>query len=78
MVKNVIDVIFGGPIHYFNKASLSFLAGLSYWMFGFGMTFGDSWPNPFIGVGKFFFDPDGEHEIVQVRNGSTILIDKTD
>uniref|UniRef100_A0A9J2Q1B7 Ammonium transporter AmtB-like domain-containing protein n=1 Tax=Ascaris lumbricoides TaxID=6252 RepID=A0A9J2Q1B7_ASCLU len=43
MVKNVIDVIFGG---------------LSYWMFGFGFTFGEKWPNPFIGFGNFFFDPE--------------------
>ncbi|KAK0393442.1 hypothetical protein QR680_000214 [Steinernema hermaphroditum] len=43
MIKNVIDMIFGG---------------LSYWCFGFGFTFGDVWPNPIIGVGKFFFNPD--------------------
>ncbi|VDM48295.1 unnamed protein product [Toxocara canis] len=43
MVKNVIDVVFGG---------------LSYWMFGFGFTFGELWPNPFIGFGSFFFDPE--------------------
>ncbi|KHJ90171.1 hypothetical protein OESDEN_09990 [Oesophagostomum dentatum] len=44
MVKNVIDVIFGG---------------LSYWMFGFGFTFGQSaiFENSFIGIGDFFFDP---------------------
>lgn len=34
MVKNVIDVVFGG---------------LSYWAFGYGFTFGDRFPNPFIG-----------------------------
>lgn len=43
MVKNIVDVVFGG---------------LSYWAFGFGFSFGDAWPNPFIGVGKFFYDPD--------------------
>ncbi|TMS33720.1 hypothetical protein L596_001427 [Steinernema carpocapsae] len=43
MIKNVIDMIFGG---------------LSYWCFGFGFTFGEMWPNPFIGIGKFFFNPD--------------------
>uniref|UniRef100_A0A1I8A679 Ammonium transporter n=1 Tax=Steinernema glaseri TaxID=37863 RepID=A0A1I8A679_9BILA len=43
MIKNVIDMIFGG---------------LSYWCFGFGFTFGDLWPNPIIGIGKFFFNPD--------------------
>ncbi|EPB78685.1 hypothetical protein ANCCEY_02204 [Ancylostoma ceylanicum] len=44
MVKNVVDVIFGG---------------LSYWMFGFGFTFGHSvnYGNAFIGLGDFFFDP---------------------
>lgn len=34
MVKNVVDVVFGG---------------FSYWAFGFGFTFGDRFPNPFIG-----------------------------
>ncbi|KAH7695530.1 AMT-3 protein, partial [Aphelenchoides avenae] len=48
MVKNIVDVVFGG---------------LSYWAFGFGFTFGDQWRNPFIGVGKFFYDPDfGEYD----------------
>ncbi|KAL3101184.1 hypothetical protein niasHS_001644 [Heterodera schachtii] len=43
MVKNIVDVVFGG---------------LSYWMFGFGFTFGPLYPNPFIGIGYFFYDPD--------------------
>ncbi|KAI1701105.1 ammonium transporter family domain-containing protein [Ditylenchus destructor] len=43
MVKNVVDVVFGG---------------LSYWAFGYGFTFGDDFPNPFTGLGKFFYDPD--------------------
>lgn len=47
MVKNVIDVVFGG---------------LSYWSFGFGFTFGDLWPNPIIGLGKFFYDPEDDYE----------------
>uniref|UniRef100_A0A0K0FWR5 Ammonium transporter n=1 Tax=Strongyloides venezuelensis TaxID=75913 RepID=A0A0K0FWR5_STRVS len=47
MVKNVIDVVFGG---------------LSYWCFGFGFTFGDLWPNPIIGLGKFFYDPEDDYE----------------
>lgn len=47
MVKNVIDVVFGG---------------LSYWSFGFGFTFGDYYPNPLIGIGKFFYDPDSDFE----------------
>ncbi|CAJ0603316.1 unnamed protein product [Cylicocyclus nassatus] len=43
MVKNVVDVIFGG---------------LAYWMFGYGFTFGDRFANPYIGVGDYFFDPE--------------------
>ena len=51
MVKNVVDVVFGG---------------LSYWMFGFGQfvfskenpsflgfTYGKDFPNPFIGKNEF-------------------------
>jgi ammonia channel protein AmtB len=45
MVKNVIDVVFGG---------------LSYWALGFGLSFGDIWPNPVIGIGRFFYDPTSE------------------
>lgn len=42
MVKNVVDVVFGG---------------LSYWMFGFGLSFGDGeYSNPFCGIGYFFVD----------------------
>ncbi|KAF7640231.1 Ammonium transporter [Meloidogyne graminicola] len=43
MVKNVVDVVFGG---------------LSYWMFGFGFTYGKDFPNPYIGIGNFFYNPD--------------------
>ncbi|KAF1758017.1 hypothetical protein GCK72_014475 [Caenorhabditis remanei] len=45
MVKNVFDVIFGG---------------LAYWMFGYGLTFGDSKHQlgRFFGFGDFFFDPE--------------------
>lgn len=44
MVKNVVDVVFGG---------------LSYWAIGYGLSYGDneSLRNPFIGFGKFFYDP---------------------
>ncbi|KAK5977084.1 hypothetical protein GCK32_003397, partial [Trichostrongylus colubriformis] len=45
MVKNVVDVIFGG---------------LAYWMFGYGFTFGEWLANPFIGIGDYFFDPERE------------------
>ncbi|CAJ0610578.1 unnamed protein product [Cylicocyclus nassatus] len=49
MVKNVVDVIFGG---------------LSYWMFGFGFTFGQhpNYENSFIGTADFFFDPETSDE----------------
>nr|CAD2186051.1 unnamed protein product [Meloidogyne enterolobii] len=43
MVKNIVDVVFGG---------------LSYWMFGFGFTYGKDFPNPYIGIGYFFYNPD--------------------
>ena len=43
LVKNAADVIFGG---------------LTYWMFGYGLSFGEweGWTNPFCGVGHFFVD----------------------
>jgi ammonia channel protein AmtB len=45
MVKGIVDVTFGG---------------FSYWMVGFGLSFGDDpeWRNGFVGIGKFFYDPD--------------------
>ncbi|XP_077867205.1 putative ammonium transporter 2 [Saccoglossus kowalevskii] len=47
MVKNAIDVIFGG---------------LSYWMFGYGISFGnDAGSNAFIGIGYFFVDDTDEN-----------------
>lgn len=46
MVKNAADVIFGG---------------LTYWMFGFGLSFGqDEGSNMFCGVGHFFVDADDD------------------
>lgn len=42
MVKNAVDIIFGG---------------LSFWIFGFGMVFGQTeFSNPIIGVGNFLVD----------------------
>ncbi|XP_002736983.1 putative ammonium transporter 2 [Saccoglossus kowalevskii] len=42
MVKNAVDVIFGG---------------ISYWAFGYGLSFGESsGSNAFVGVGDFFVD----------------------
>ncbi|CAG5128103.1 unnamed protein product, partial [Candidula unifasciata] len=44
MAKNVADVIFGG---------------ISYWMLGYGFSFGEGpYTNSFCGIGKFFIDPD--------------------
>ncbi|XP_064472426.1 putative ammonium transporter 3 [Ornithodoros turicata] len=46
MVKNAVDVVFGG---------------LGYWMFGYGFSFGtDAGTNGFIAFGKFFLDSDEE------------------
>lgn len=43
MLKNVVDVVLGG---------------LTYWMFGFGMSFGrGELTNSFIALGDFFLDP---------------------
>ncbi|OWF45994.1 ammonium transporter 2-like [Mizuhopecten yessoensis] len=47
MVKNVVDVVFGG---------------LTYWAIGYGLTFGDSpGSNGFSGFGSFFLNPDEKH-----------------
>nr|XP_054755965.1 putative ammonium transporter 2 [Lytechinus pictus] len=49
MVKNAVDVIFGG---------------LTYWMFGYGLSFGDDeGTNPFCGVGHFFTDSGDADEL---------------
>ncbi|KAL4717870.1 hypothetical protein ACJJTC_005715 [Scirpophaga incertulas] len=40
-----------------NLADIS-LGGLTYWIFGYGMSFGEgTYSNPFIGVGDFLVDP---------------------
>ncbi|GAB6019404.1 hypothetical protein CHUAL_000984 [Chamberlinius hualienensis] len=42
MIKNVVDIVFGG---------------LTYWMFGYGLSFGDGpLTTPFCGVGDFLLD----------------------
>ncbi|XP_014673215.1 PREDICTED: putative ammonium transporter 3 [Priapulus caudatus] len=47
MVKNVVDIVFGG---------------ITYWMFGYGLSFGEqAGSNAFFGVGYFFVDADEEH-----------------
>lgn len=44
MMKNVVDIVLGG---------------LTYWLFGFGMSFGDKQPsNPIIGIGAYLTDPE--------------------
>ena len=44
MVKNAVDIIFGG---------------LSYWLFGYGLSFGDHpYSNALFGVGSFCVDSD--------------------
>ncbi len=44
MMKNTLDVVFGG---------------ITYWAFGFGLSFGaGAGSNPFTGVGCFFVDAD--------------------
>ncbi|CAO1387079.1 unnamed protein product [Diamesa serratosioi] len=43
MMKNIIDVVLGG---------------FTYWVFGYGMSFGrGALSNPFIAIGDFFIDP---------------------
>ncbi|XP_014363953.2 putative ammonium transporter 2 [Papilio machaon] len=40
-----------------NLADIS-LGGLTYWIFGYGLSFGQgTWSNPFVGVGDFLLDP---------------------
>ncbi|KAI1699449.1 ammonium transporter family domain-containing protein [Ditylenchus destructor] len=56
MVKNVVDVVFGG---------------LSYWAFGYGFTFGEDFPNPITGLGKFFYDPDAVEDDINKQSWHT-------
>ncbi|XP_033112725.1 putative ammonium transporter 3 [Anneissia japonica] len=50
MVKNAVDVLFGG---------------ISYWMFGYGLCFGvNKGSNAFVGVGYFFVDADMDDETI--------------
>ena len=47
MVKNALDVVFGG---------------ITYWAFGFGLSFGaEAGTNPFVGIGCFFVDANDEN-----------------
>ncbi|CAG7820144.1 unnamed protein product [Allacma fusca] len=46
MMKNVVDVVFGG---------------LTYWIFGFSISFGtDKGSTPYFGVGEYMVDSDNE------------------
>lgn len=71
MVKNIIDVVLGVR---FQKSNPRYLTqnvgpqikihfppppqGLTYWIFGYGMSYGrGELSNPFIAVGDFFIDP---------------------
>lgn len=50
MMKNVVDIVLGG---------------LTYWAFGFAMSFGTSkFNNPFIGLGEFLIDPSVEDTLM--------------
>lgn len=49
MMKNVVDIVLGG---------------LTYWIFGFGMSFGLYEPtNPIVGIGNYFVDPAIDDEL---------------
>lgn len=53
MMKNVVDIVLGG---------------LTYWLFGFGMSFGVNKPtNSFIGSGGFLIDPPLIDKILPIR-----------
>jgi ammonium transporter, Amt family len=50
MMKNVVDVVFGG---------------LTYWAFGFGLSFGRSpYNTPFYALGDFMLDPGFDDELM--------------
>ena len=43
MMKNVVDVVLGG---------------ITYWAFGYGLSYGDGYSNPIFSTGSWFIDPD--------------------
>ncbi|CAD5111269.1 unnamed protein product [Dimorphilus gyrociliatus] len=52
MVKNAVDVVFGG---------------ITYWAYGYGLSFGDGeYSNAFVGVGQFLVDGDESSDIGQI------------
>jgi len=60
MMKNVVDIVLGG---------------LTYWMFGFGFSFGlNKQPNnPLVGVGGIFVDPPVDDEFMGSINAAFLF-----
>ncbi|XP_017875430.1 putative ammonium transporter 3 [Ceratina calcarata] len=59
MMKNVVDIVLGG---------------LTYWAFGFAMSFGtDRLKNPFIGLGEFLIDPSVEDKLMGPKCASFLF-----
>lgn len=49
MMKNIIDIVLGG---------------ITYWIFGFGMSIGTQKPNnPIVGIGGYFLNPSINNEL---------------
>lgn len=60
MMKNVVDIVLGGELLEINPLSnwKYLFPGLTYWIFGFAMSFGRSpLNNGFIAFGDYFTDP---------------------
>lgn len=60
MMKNVVDIVLGG---------------LTYWMFGFGFSFGLDKPpnNPLVGIGGIFVDPPVDDEFMGSINAAFLF-----
>ena len=59
MMKNVVDIVLGG---------------LTYWVFGFGMSFGIDKPNnPIVGIGGYFLDPALDDDLFGQINAAFIF-----
>ncbi|ERL88784.1 hypothetical protein D910_00902, partial [Dendroctonus ponderosae] len=60
MMKNVVDIVLGGARDRFYMA----FAGLTYWIFGFAVSFGRSeFNNGFIALGDFCIDPSADNPL---------------
>lgn len=63
MMKNVVDIVLGGTylsgrIRRINITVMTFVEGLTYWIFGYAMSFGRSeYSSGFMAVGDFCLDP---------------------